>query len=78
MTAVHQASHGSAYVQDGSTFWNRLSITHVTDSFSGTVRLIGVQSDITELIERRETARALLQERAAARAAQEVSSMRVV
>jgi PAS domain S-box-containing protein len=36
------------YRKDGSTFWNRLSITPVRDASGKTTHYIGVQSDITE------------------------------
>jgi len=35
------------YRKDGTTFWNRLSITLVRDKTSRTTHFIGVQSDIT-------------------------------
>jgi PAS domain S-box-containing protein len=36
------------YRKDGSTFWNRLSITPIRDSSGAVTHLIGVQSDVTE------------------------------
>lgn len=35
------------YRKDGSTFWNRLSITPVRDEASNTTHFIGIQSDVT-------------------------------
>ena len=37
------------YRKDGSTFWNRLSITPLKDKSGKTTHYVGVQSDITEL-----------------------------
>jgi len=36
------------YRKDGSTFWNRLSITPIRDAAGKTTHYIGVQSDVTE------------------------------
>jgi PAS domain S-box-containing protein len=36
------------YRKDGSTFWNRLSITPLRDAVGRTTHFIGIQSDVTE------------------------------
>ena len=47
------------YRADGRPFWNLLSVTPVRDAAGRLVSFIGVQSDVTELVARRETERQL-------------------
>jgi len=64
------------YKKDGEPFYNLLSITPVKDPTTGHVTsLIGVLSDITELVKRRTTERALKTAKVAAETAAEAKSM---
>lgn len=51
-SAIHQKQECTVqllnYRKDGSTFWNRLSITPIRDASGEVTHFIGVQSDITE------------------------------
>ena len=51
-SAIHQKQECTVqllnYRKDGSTFWNRLSITPIRDAAGEVTHYIGVQSDITE------------------------------
>lgn len=42
------------YRKDGTTFWNRLSITPIKNALGETTHFVGIQSDITELKETKE------------------------
>lgn len=47
------------YKRNGEKFWNLLSMTPVFDSSGSLMSFIGVQSDITELIRRKEAEKEL-------------------
>nr|AML76429.1 putative LOV domain-containing protein [Chaetopeltis orbicularis] len=63
------------YRKNGEKFWNLLSITPVRDKNGRLISLIGVQSNITELIRRKEAEKALLEAKIAAETATEAKSM---
>ena len=62
------------YRKSGERFWNLLSMTPVRDRAGNLMSYIGVQSDITELIRRKE-AEQELQARSTAKAAHEFVSV---
>jgi len=63
------------YKKNGEEFWNRLSLTPVFDDGGRLVSYIGVQSDVTELMRRKEEERRLLEAKVAAETATEAKSM---
>nr|AML78291.1 putative LOV domain-containing protein [Pleurastrum insigne] len=63
------------YKKTGEAFWNRLSITPVFNEQGDMVSYIGVQSDVTELIRRKEEERRLMEAKVAAETATEAKSM---
>lgn len=63
------------YRKNGEAFWNRLSITPVFNEHGDLVSYIGVQSDVTELIRRKEEERRLMEAKVAAETATEAKSM---
>nr|AML78993.1 putative LOV domain-containing protein [Carteria crucifera] len=63
------------YRKDGQQFWNLLSLTPVRDAKGRLLSYIGVQSNITELIWRKEAEKHLLEAKIAAETAAEAKSM---
>eukprot|EP00884_Botryococcus_braunii_P007045 jgi/Botrbrau1/16341/Bobra.0345s0005.1 len=63
------------YKRNGEKFWNLLSMTPVFDSSGSLMSFIGVQSDITELIRRKEAEKELHEAKVAAETATEAKSM---
>ncbi|KAK9819724.1 hypothetical protein WJX72_001676 [[Myrmecia] bisecta] len=63
------------YRKNGEKFWNLLSMTPVRDSSGQLMSFIGVQSDITELIRRKEAEKELQEAKVAAETATEAKSM---
>ena len=55
------------YKRTGERFWNLLSMTPVRDASGRVMSYIGVQSDITELVRRKEAEKELQEAKARAR-----------
>ncbi|KAK9834967.1 hypothetical protein WJX81_000233 [Elliptochloris bilobata] len=78
-TALEQGSEVTAevlnYKRTGERFWNLLSMTPVRDAGGRVMSYIGVQSDITELVRRKEAEKELQEAKVAAETATEAKSM---
>ncbi|KAL4431058.1 hypothetical protein ABPG75_006314 [Micractinium tetrahymenae] len=78
-TALHEGREITVellnYRKSGEEFYNMLSITPVRDASGRLLSFIGVQSDITELVRRRQAEKELQEAKVAAETAAEAKSM---